>query len=218
MRRVGLLVALGVLVVTGAWWMFLISPRNGDIADFEDELSVAIDTEQRLRVQVRQLEEIRNSEVQYLAALGQLDSLIPERPLLEDFIEQIFALTNETGVELQTLTPALPEVVEGSELREIAVSVQIEGEFFEVLGFLFGLGDMERLVRVDSVSVGSFALDTGETILSAGIELRLFTLADLLPTIEEVENLEDPDAGSEAPESEASAEPADVEAAGGADS
>ncbi len=218
MRRVGILVALGVLVVTGAWWMFLISPRNGDIADFEDELNVAVDTQQRLQVQIRQLEEIRNSEVQYLAALGQLDSLIPERPLLEDFIEQIFALTNETGVELQTLTPALPEAVEGSELREIAVSVQIEGEFFEVLGFLFGLSDMERLVRVNSVSVSSFTLETGETVLSAGIELSLFTLADLLPTIEEVENPENPDDGSDAPESEARAEPADVEAAGGADS
>lgn len=218
MRRVGLLVALGVLVVTGAWWMFLISPRNGDIDDFKDELNVAVDTQQRLQVQIRQLEEIRNSEVQYLAALGQLDSLIPERPLLEDFIEQIFSLTNETGVELQTLTPSLPAAVEGSELRNIAVSVQIEGEFFEVLGFLFGLGDMERLVRVDSIAVSSSALDTGETILSAGIQLRLFTLADLVPIIEEVENPDDSDDGSGAPESEASAEPADVGAAGGADS
>ncbi|MEE9297932.1 MAG: type 4a pilus biogenesis protein PilO [Acidimicrobiia bacterium] len=217
MRRVGLLVVLGVLVVTGAWWMFLISPRNGDIADLKGELNVAVDTQQRLQVQIRQLEEIRDSEVQYLAALGQLDSLIPERPLLEDFIEQIFALTNETGVELQTLTPSLPAAVEGSELRNIAVSVQIEGEFFEVLGFLFGLSDMERLVRVDSIAVSSSVSDAGETMLSAGIQLRLFTLADLVP-IEEVENLEDPDGGSDAPESEARSEPADVEAAGGADS
>ena len=81
MRRVGLIVTLGVLVVTGAWWMFLISPKNGDIADLERELTGAIDTEQRLRVQVSELEAIRQAEVQYLAALGRLDALIPERPL-----------------------------------------------------------------------------------------------------------------------------------------
>ncbi len=154
---------------------------------------MARETQQRLEVQIRQLEEIRQSEVQYLAALGQLDALIPERPLLEDFIEQVFELTNDTGVELQTLSPSLPAPVEGSELREVAVSLQIEGEFFELLGFLFGLSDMERLARVDSVAVASSATDTGETRLSAGIEVRLFTLSDLLPLVDEIDSVAEGD-------------------------
>lgn len=147
---------------------------------------MAVDTESRLRVQIQQLEEIRDAEVQYLAALGTLESLIPERPLLEDFIEQIYALANDTGVELQTLAPALPAATsDGSDLREIAVSVQIEGEFFEVLGFMFGLSDMERLVRIDSVAASSSEDEVSGTILSASLELRLFTLADLLPVLDE---------------------------------
>ena len=189
MRRVGLLVALGVLVVTGAWWMFLISPKNGDIADLERELTTAIDAEQRLRVEINELEAIRQAEVEYLAALGRLDALIPERPLLEDFIEQIYELTKETGVELQTLAPSVPSSPDDSELREVAVSVQIEGEFFEILGFLFGLNDMERLVRVDAIAVSSAVEEGGGTILSASIEAKLFTLADLLPLLDEVKAL-----------------------------
>lgn len=209
MRRVGVFVTLAVLVVTGAWWMFLISPKNAEIVDFEGELNAAIDTEQRLAAQINQLEAIRQSEVEYLAALGRLDSLIPERPLLEEFIEQIYALTNETGVELQTLAPSLPSSPDDSELREIAVSTQIEGEFFQVLGFLFGLNDMERLVRVDSVSVSSSTDETGGTILSASVEIKLFTLADLLPLLEEVDAFipDDgpaPDDGSEGGDLEAS--------------
>jgi Tfp pilus assembly protein PilO len=194
MRRVGLLVALVVLLVMGVWWMFLISPKNGDIADLEKELVGAIDTEQRLRVQVSELEAIRQAEVQYLAALGRLDALIPERPLLEEFIEQIYELTTETGVELQTLAPSLPSSPDDTELREVAVSVQIEGQFFEILGFLFGLNDMERLVRVDAIAVSSSTEEGGGTILSASVEIKLFTLADLLPILNEVESLtpEDP--------------------------
>ena len=189
MRRVGLLVTLAVLLVTGAWWMLLISPKNGDIADLEQELIGAIDTEQRLRVQINELETIRQAEVEYLAALGRLDALIPERPLLEEFIEQIYQLTTETGVELQTLAPSLPSSADDTELREVAVSVQIEAKFFELLGFLFGLNDMERLVRVDAIAVSSSTDEVEGTILSASIEIKLFTLADLLPILDEIESL-----------------------------
>ena len=189
MRRVGLLVTLAVLLVTGAWWMLLIRPKNGDIADLEQELIGAIDTEQRLRVQINELETIRQAEVEYLAALGRLDALIPERPLLEEFIEQIYQLTTETGVELQTLAPSIPSSPDDTDLREVAVSVQIEGKFFELLGFLFGLNDMERLVRVDAIAVSSSTDEVEGTILSASIEIKLFTLADLLPILDELESL-----------------------------
>ncbi len=189
MRRVGLLVTLAVLVVTGLWWMFLISPKNGDIAGLEQELVGSIDAEQRLRVQINELETIRQAEVEYLAGLGRLDALIPERPLVEEFIEQIYELTTETGVELQTLAPSVPSPQDDSDLREVAVSVQIEGKFFELLGFLFGLSDMERLVRVDGIAVSSSAEEGGGTVLSVSIEVKLFTLADLLPILEEVDLL-----------------------------
>ena len=185
MRRVGLLAVVGVLLLTAAWWMFLISPRNGTIGDYQDQLNAAIDTESRLRAQIVQLQDIRDREVEYEAALGKLDALIPDRPLLDEAIEQIYSLAGDTGVELQTLSPSVPApAVDGSELREINVSAQIEGEFFEVLGFLFGLNDMDRLVRVDGVSLSSTQDETGTTILGASIEMRLFTTADLLPTVD----------------------------------
>lgn len=187
MRRLGLLLILGMLFITAAWWMFLVSPRNSRIAELGDELVVAQDTEQRLRVQVRQLEEIRDREVEYLAALGQLEALIPERPLLDEFIEAIFTLTNDTGVELQTLSPSLPAAAgEDSDLREIAISAQIEGEFFEILGFLFGLNEMDRLVRVDGISASSSVDESGVTVLAVGVQMTLFTLADLLPPLEDI--------------------------------
>ncbi len=186
MKRIGILTGIGVLFLTAVWWMFLISPKNAEIADLEDELNVANGNELLLRVTINELENIRQAEVEYLAALGQLEGLIPERPLLEEFIEQVYALTTATGIELQTLAPSVPSVTDGSLLREIQISAQIEGEFFELLGFLFGLNDMERLVRVDSIAVSSSQDDVDGTILSASVQMTLFTLADLLPLLDEV--------------------------------
>ena len=181
MRRWVILGVLVALLLAVAWWFFFISPRNARIAEAGDDLAAAQDQELALRAQVSQLMAIRDAEVEYLAGIGQLERLIPERPLLDEFIEGVYALCGTTGVELLNLAPALPVPVTGSSLRQITVSATVEGEFFEVLGFLFGVMDMDRLVRVDAIAVSSGQDETGATSLSVSLSLRLFTLADLVP-------------------------------------
>ncbi len=181
MRRWVLLALLLAVLLAAGWWFLLIAPRNARIAEEQDNLRAAQQQEVTLRTQIGQLQEIRESEVEYLAGIGKLEALIPEQPLLDEFIDEIFALTEATGVELSELSPAVPLVVVGSELRQIEVEAAVHGEFFEVLGFLFGLNDMERLVRVDAISMLSTQDDQGATVLSVGLTMRLFTLSDLLP-------------------------------------
>lgn len=181
MRRWVILGLVLAVLLAAAWWTFLISPRNARIAQAEDDLAAALSQEMALRSQVVQLQDIRASEVEYLAAIGQLETLIPEVPLLDEFIDDIYALCGTTGVELLNMAPAIPAPMVDSSLRQFTVAVTIDGEFFEVLGFLFGVMDMDRLVRVDSISVSSGQDETGATSLSVSVGLRLFTLSDLLP-------------------------------------
>lgn len=181
MRRwviLGILISLLLAVV---WWFFFISPRNERIAQAQEDLRVAQDEQMALAAQVDQLQAIRDSEVEYLSGIGQLETLIPEQPLLDEFIEDLYALCGTTGVELLNLAPAMPVVMTGSSLRQITVAVTIDGDFFEVLGFLFGVMDMDRLVRVDAIAIASGQDETGATSLSASLSLRLFTLEDLVP-------------------------------------
>lgn len=181
MRRWVILGVLVALLLAVAWWFFFISPRNARIAQAGDDLEAAQNQELALRAQVGQLMAIRDAEVEYLAGIGQLEQLIPERPLLDEFIEDVYALCGTTGVELLNLAPAMPVPVTGSSLRQITVAATVEGEFFEVLGFLFGVMDMDRLVRVDAIAVSSGQDETGATSLSVSLSMRLFTLADLVP-------------------------------------
>jgi len=181
LRRWVILGVLVALLLAVAWWFFFISPRNARIAQAGDDLGAAQNQELALRAQVGQLMAIRDAEVEYLAGIGQLERLIPERPLLDEFIENLYALCGTTGVELLNLAPALPVPVPESSLRQITVAATVEGEFFEVLGFLFGVMDMDRLVRVDAIAVSSGQNETGATSLSVSLSMRLFTLADLVP-------------------------------------
>lgn len=183
MRRWVLLALLLVVLLTVGWWFFLIAPRNARIAEEQDNLQAAQQQEVTLRTQIAQLQEIRESEVEYLAGIGKMEALIPEQALLDEFIDELFALTEATGVELSEMSPAEPVLVEGSELREIEIAAVVHGEFFEVLGFLFGLNDMERLVRVDAIDMLASQDEQGTTVLSVSLTMRLFSLSDLLPVV-----------------------------------
>jgi len=186
MRRGLLLGVLVALLLIVGWWFLLISPRNASIADAEDELQIAQEQEQRLRVQLNQLTEIDANAVLYSEAITRMSTLIPEQPLLDEFIEQIDALAARTGVDLVTLSPAVPTPDPESELRVISASVEIHGGFFDVLGFLFGLNDMERLVKVTSIAVTSSSSESGATELTVSLQLEAYTLADLVPIGEEL--------------------------------
>lgn len=200
--RKGLLALLIAFLLAVGWWFFFISPRNADIADADEQLAASQAQEQRLRVQIAQLEEIQADELLYLDALSELEALIPDRALLDEFIEQVDALAENTGIDLRSLAPSVPVQSADSELRVVNVSAQIEGEFFDVLGFLFGLNDMERLVRVDGVALSSGVNEQGATILNVTLEMRLFTLADLIPTPEEPTSPVSPGDGAEPEEGE----------------
>jgi Tfp pilus assembly protein PilO len=186
MRRGLLLSVLVALLLVVGWWFLLISPRNASIGDARDELQIAEEQEQRLRVQLNQLTEIDANAVLYADAITQMEALIPEQALLDEFIEQIDALAAATGVDLVTLSPAVPTPDPESELRVISVSVEIHGGFFDVLGFLFGLNDLERLVKATSIAVTSSATESGATELTVSLQLEAYTLADLVPLSEEL--------------------------------
>jgi Tfp pilus assembly protein PilO len=178
-----LLALFAALLLAVAWWFFLISPRNGDINDAQDQLEAARTQETAIRAQLAQLQEIQDDELLYVDALEELESLVPDEALLDRFIEDLEALADATGVDLQTLSSAPPEQVPESALRVVRISVQLEGRFFDVLGFLFELNDMERLVRVDGLAMTSSTDEAGITSLSVNLDMGLFTLSDLIPSV-----------------------------------
>lgn len=203
---------MGILVAA-VWWVFFISPKNSDISEIEGQTETAQNAELGLRAQLSQLQAIADSELTFRTALGELDSAIPENPDIADFIEAVNLLALESGVELISISPAQPAAIEGAQYFEIGLNMSLEGQYFEILGFLFGLSDMERLVRVDGISLAATAteavdevvaeeaadgssttsstttttLPQQEGLLSAAITSTLFTRTPLLVSVTPVE-------------------------------
>jgi len=152
-RRVMALSVVFLFLVTALWYFFLLSPRNGKIADLDNRLQTAISEENALRAAAVALRDVQENDVAFLAAIGQMEAGIPEEAELAVFIEEVTALAAATGIDLQSFSPSEPTISPGIPVYEITVTLAMEGEYFELLGFLFGLDDMERIVVVQAVSI-----------------------------------------------------------------
>lgn len=189
MRRTGvILAALGVLLVTALWWFFVISPTNTRISEAEDQLQSAQDNEVLLRTQLSRLKKIQENELTYLSAIGALEAAIPPTPQMPALIDTLAELAEDSGVQWESGTYGNPTEVEGEDYFEIPVSLIVEGQFFEILGYLYGIADLERIVRVDAVSLTPTEDDAGFTIETVSISAVTFTTGNVvLPgVIEEV--------------------------------
>jgi hypothetical protein len=102
-----------------------------------------------------------------------METSIPVNPDADAFIEDITFLAQQTGVELLALSLSPPsESSLETELPayEISVSLSVQGEYFEILGLLYGLESMERLVRVDTINLVPVELDTDEDDIQEPLE------------------------------------------------
>ena len=59
------------------------------------------------------------------------------------------------------------------------MTMTFEAPYFKVLSFLFALEDLERLVRVDQISVTSIILEDGTNLLSTSLTASVFSMSDL---------------------------------------
>jgi type IV pilus assembly protein PilO len=181
MRRTGLILGvLAVLLVSALWWFFVISPTNTKIADAQDQTRAAEDNEVLLLTQLSRLKKIQENELTYRSAIGALDAAIPPTPQMPALIDALTELANDSGVEWESGTYGNPVEVEGKDYFEIPVNLTVQGQFFEVLGYLYGIADLERIVRVDSVSLSPTEDDDGFTVENVSISAVTFTTGNVV--------------------------------------
>jgi len=181
MKRTGLILGvLGMLFVTALWWFFVISPTNTKISEAQDQLQSEEDNEVLLQTQLLRLKKIQESELTYRSAIGALDAAIPSMPQMPALIDTLAELAEDSGVQWDSGTYGNPVEVEGEDYFEIPVSLTVQGQFFEVLGYLYGIADLERIVRIDAVSLSPTQDDAGFTIETVAISAMTFTTGNVV--------------------------------------
>ncbi len=180
MRRGLILGILGAFIITAAWWFLFMSGKSTEINDLNDQTATAQIEQSTLESRRTELQALAASEGDYLLGLSQIQNSLPTFPDGAALIEDINNIAVETGVDLLALSPNPPVAstsVPG--LFEISTTINFEAPYFKVLSVLFAIEDLERLVRVDQISIDSSLDQDGINILTVTLTATAFSLTDL---------------------------------------
>lgn len=157
MKR-GLLVGIiaGGVVLVLLWYFVLFAPTSSNLKSTRAEVAATDSQNQELQNTIRRLKELSKNATQQAASLRTLRAAIPANPDLGEFILQANDIASASGIDFLSIAPSPPVAsASGGPATTIAVTIQIDGGFFQVLDYLNRLEDLERLMLVDSINVAT---------------------------------------------------------------
>ncbi len=208
-------VVLGLIVVLLAWNMFFYSPAGHDVDDAREARDAAQVEKNDLASQVAALEALAENQPDFEVVRDRVNSMIPEQTDLAAFIVSANDIAEDSGLFWINIAPAEP-TPGPTGASEIAMTIQLEGGYYQVLDYLNQLEDLQRIVVVDSITVdasgatgeegeggsGGVSL-SGAPTLAVNLSARMFTQATFVarptPT-----TIADPNATTTTPEATSS--------------
>jgi Tfp pilus assembly protein PilO len=153
-RNQTIMAVAGVLLALALLFLFFIRPRQADLAGVRTQIDQEEQQTQQLQTEVDRLRALQREAPQLQAALDRFLELVPQDDQVADFIFQVQSAASQAGVGFVQITPELPEQPpEGAALAEVRATVGAQGGFFAVQDFVRRLYDLDRAVRIDTVTM-----------------------------------------------------------------
>ena len=166
------------VVLVLLWWFLLWSPRNKDYNDAAAQAQAAQAQVDQLQAQYNRLYSIKQQIPRLQASLAKMQVAIPDKPQLDQIILAINGAANQSGVEVDAITPTPPTASGGANAAppSIRVSLSVKAGYNELLDFMDRLDALPRIVVIDSVNMSgtSGGGSVGSAELTVSMSLRLF--------------------------------------------
>lgn len=180
---------IAVLLIA-LFYVFLWRPQSERIADIDAERENVEQQQTVLQQRINRLEEVRRDAPDYEGDIVAAESVVPRETAMPPAFRQLQTAADDAGVELVTITPSRPTQVEGADpgLAAIAISLQVNGEYF-------GLVDFLRRIEDPAITTRGFVWSTMALAAEEYPELVLNvsgSIYALLPDADTVERREVP--------------------------
>lgn len=186
-------------------FMFMIRPRQAELAEVKEEIEVEESRTAQLQAELRRLQELQENAPRLLAELSEIRGFVPPNHQVPNFIFLVQAAANAAGVDFVQITPTLPEApLEGAAVAQVRVALGASGGYFAVQDFIRRLYNLDRAARIDQLTLAP----QGETlpiVLTMEAQGRIFFEVPVVPvdsTGEAAETTEETDETEDAEETE----------------
>jgi len=155
--------------------------------DLSNSIQVAKDQERGLRgdlAEARKLEFTYQKDLAELADRQQrqaeLKKILPTETEYPSFLSALQAVANISGVSLIAWAPQ-PEVTEEFYAR-VPMKLELEGRYHQVAKFFYGVGQLERIINMENISLTNPHEEDGDTIVSVTVLATAFRALEKEPS------------------------------------
>jgi type IV pilus assembly protein PilO len=147
--------------------------------DIEDEITSAKNQQARLRSELevaKQAEEAYRLDVEELHRRqrnkAELVKVLPEDAEYHAFLSSVQNVANVVGVELVGWTPR--EEVPEQFYARVPMQLELRGRFHQLAKFFYNMGQSERIINMENISIKSPVIRDGEVYLSVSVLATAF--------------------------------------------
>ena len=141
---------------------------------FYDEISEAIAKQKRDEQTLRaELARVKQAEFEYHKDLAELterqqrqrdlNKILPETTEYPAFLSALQGVANVSGVALQAWTPQ--EEVLQKFFARVPMHLRLQGKFHQVAKFFYGVGQLDRIINVENISLSEPKTQNDEVLL-----------------------------------------------------
>ena len=139
MKRTQILIlVLVALLLAVLFFFFVIQPQRERAAELDEEIAVEQQQQALVEAEIARLRSVRDQAPEVEADLAVANAVVPREPSLPAALRQLQLASDEAGLVLNSISTArpagMPDTLDG--LSSIAVSLQMNGSYFQVVDFL----------------------------------------------------------------------------------
>jgi Tfp pilus assembly protein PilO len=133
-----LLVALAAVLVVVLFFFLVWQPGQNERDDLETQIQAAITRQEELTAERNRLREVRAEAPEIEAEVASIERIVPGTAEVPALLRQLQTAADDAGAVLRVVNPDRPEAVDGDAegLASLAVSVQVEGSYFQLVDFV----------------------------------------------------------------------------------
>jgi Tfp pilus assembly protein PilO len=159
-RNTIIAIVAGALAVILIWFFAFYKPKSSEVSKTNEEVATAERQQQDLEATLARLQALDKERPQQQATLDKLNAAIPATPDLAEFIFEANTAAADSGVDWLSIAPTPPAASTTGGPSVIALNIQVQGGFFQVLDYLNRLENLKRLVVTETVNVSAGGSDT----------------------------------------------------------
>jgi type IV pilus assembly protein PilO len=170
-----------IAVISVAVILLVIVPKFGELSALDADIQAANDQVAQTQTLLAQLQQAKANAAITQAGLLQLANQFPENPELPSLIIELQDVSNSAGTRFNSVSPQEPIVPPGQAFTELPISIQLRGQWSDILDYMRRVNRMTRAIRITDVALApsetsTSPTDTTEPPLTADLQIRAYVM------------------------------------------